>query len=140
MPRLTARLLAAYRVTEYRIGDASIRIGRRSAAADAALHHLGVRRAALVTAYNPLSRPTPVGRNLRCQRSLVQLARRLPRLPAVAAAGTRWEEPMLLLGTDPRRAACLGRCFRQHAIVVLRMRERPRLILLTRMPGHRPRK
>lgn len=132
MPRLSHSLLNAYRDTTYRIGDASIRIGRRSPAADAALHRLGVREAALVTAHNPYSKKTPPGRNARRQRQLAGLTHRLPRLDALGGPGTRWEEPMLLLGTSPLIAARIGRRFRQHAIVALRLGAPLRLIRLTR--------
>ena len=120
MPGLTAALLAAYHRTEYRVGDAVIRIGGRSPGADAALRRLGAGEAALVTAHNPRSERTAPHRNARRQRRLMALTAGLPRLDAVAAPGTRWEEPMLLLGVAPHVAARLGRRFGQHAVVALR--------------------
>ncbi len=128
MPPIHAALLNAYRDTAYALDGLTLRIGRRDAGLDA--HLRGARHAALITAFNPFSRRTPSGRNRRAQRRLREAARRWVGGEAAAAPGTTWEEPMLVLRTDPRAAARLGRRFRQNAIVLLRPGAPPVLRLL----------
>lgn len=111
--------------------DAPIRIGRRSRQVDALLLACGVRRAGLVTAWNPLGRRQPAGRNRRLQAGLLAAARRLPGRPGWSGTGIWFEEQRLLLA-DPRRLAVLGRRFRQNAVVLLRRGGEARLLWLRR--------
>ncbi|WP_376092384.1 DUF3293 domain-containing protein [Roseomonas sp. CCTCC AB2023176] len=133
MTRLTHALMRAYHDTTYRVGDGILRIGGRSAAADAALRRLGARQGGLVSAHNPFSRRTAPGRNARHHRRLVEAARRFRSVDALGGPGTDWEEPMLLVAADPRVIARLGRRFRQHAVVALRRDGPARLLRLS--PG-----
>ena len=111
-------LRAAFLRTGYEAGGVVVRIGRRSGAMDALLRRRGA-RAGFVTAWNPFSRPMPLGWNRRLQHRLRQAAR-----GAVLAEGwgrgRGWAEHHLLLAGDPRRIAVLARRFRQHAVVTLR--------------------
>ena len=128
-----AGLEAAYRATEYRIGGAVARIGRRSAAVDAMLARWGVRQAAVLTAWNPRSARMPPGWNERMQRALLA---RLRRIGWVEASGTArgWSERHIAAPLPAARAAVLGRLFRQNAIVLLARRRPARLLWL---PGQR---
>lgn len=123
------RLLAAYRRTEYEAAGAVARIGRRGAAVDALLRRLGAREGAFVTAWNPLSRRTPPGRNARMMARLREAARGLPSAEG-EGRGRGWSERHLLLAADPRRAAVLARRFRQNAIVAVRVGAPARLVPL----------
>lgn len=131
MTRVTPALLRAYRRTAYTAGDATARIGRRSPALDALLAQHGGRMGAFVTAWNPCSRPMPLGWNRRMNRALDQHARRLPRVPGTGGA-EGWREEHLLVVADPRRAAVLGRRFRQAAMVSVGRGQTARLWLLRR--------
>lgn len=115
---LPPALRAAYARTAYEAAGAIARIGRRSPGVEALLREAGVRQAAFVTAWNPLSRRMPRGWN----------DRMLARLRATAGAAVlaegwgrarSWAERHLLVAGDPRRALVLARRFRQHAIVVV---------------------
>lgn len=123
-------LRRAYARTDYEAEGDVARIGRRSAAMDALLRRLGARRGAFVTAWNPFSRRMPSGWNARMQARLREAARRhrfvegtgraqrrIPRRPMLE----RWAERHLLIAADPRRVAVLGRRFRQHAVMVVRV-------------------
>jgi hypothetical protein len=121
--------VTAYRATAYEAAGAVVRIGRRSAAATALLRRMGVAQAGFVTAWNPMSRRTPPGRNARMQRRLHEMTRGLPRAEGHGRA-RGWCEAHLLLGADPRRLRVIARRFRQAAIVVLRRGAPARLILL----------
>ena len=137
MTAAAAALLAAYRRTEYEAAGAVARIGRRSTAVDALLRRLGAREGAFVTAWNPLSRRTPPGRNARMMKRLRGAARRLPSAEG-KGSGRGWAERHLLLAADPRRVAVLARRFRQNAIVAVRVGAPARLVLLrsaTPAPG-----
>ena len=131
-----SRMLAAYRRTEYAAAGAVARIGRRGAAVDAMLRHLGAREGAFVTAWNPWSRRRPSGWNARMMARLRAAARRLPFVDGEGRA-RGWAERHLLVAAAPRRAAVLARRFRQNAIVVVRTGAPARLVLLraTRAPG-----
>jgi len=124
---IPARLLRAYRQTDYRALGSVVRIGRR--APDAVLVHLGGRAGGFVTAWNPFSRRMPDGWNRRMQRRLCERLRRLAVLPSEGSLG-RWREAMLLVAGDPRLLARLGRIFRQCAIVVVQGGRCARLVLL----------
>jgi hypothetical protein len=111
-------LRAAFRRTGYEAGGVLVRIGRRSAPMDALLRRRGLRAAGFVTAWNPFSRPMPLGWNRRLQAGLRQAAR-----GAVLAEGwgrgRGWAEHHLLIAGDARRIAVLARRFRQHAVVTV---------------------
>ena len=126
---MTARLLAAYGRTEYEAAGAVARVGKRGAAVDALLRRLGAREGAFVTAWNPLSRRTPPGRNARMMARLREAARRLPSAEG-EGRGRNWSERHLLLAAGPRRAAVLARRFRQNAILAVRTGAPARLVLL----------
>lgn len=120
----SAALLRAYARTDYTAetaqGIAVARIGRRSAAIDAALRGLGARQGGFVTAWNPFSRPAPEGWNHRMQARLRGAARRLPAVEG-SGIGRGWSERHVLLVGDPRRIWRLALRFRQAAIVLVRI-------------------
>ncbi len=113
-----ARLLTAYRRTVYRVGDDTVRIGRRTPL-------LGT----LLTAWNPMSRRMPLGWNHRMQSRLRAHARRWPVTDAAGGLGT-WHEDHLLVMADPRPSRVLARRFRQRAIVILLPGRPARLCIL----------
>ena len=126
---MTARLRAAYAASAYEAAGAVARIGRRSDAVDALLRRLGARQGGFVSAWNPVSRRVPRGRNERMHLRLRKAARRLPM--AEGWGGARgWRERHLLLGGDQRRLVVLARRFRQNAIVVVRAGQTARLLML----------
>lgn len=126
-PRLRPPLLRAYRMTVYTTAGITVRIGRRSAAMDRLLLLHRQRQAALITAFNPFSRPTPAGRNERMQARLTLEASRRIILPA-SGSWRRWSESHLTVFGSFRWTAVLARKYRQHAIVILRLRQ-PALLL-----------
>ena len=73
------------------------------------------------------------GWNDRMLARLREAARRLPRAEGSGGDG-RWREHHLLIATDPRRLAVLGRRFRQNAIVTVRQGAPARLVLLRTAP------
>ena len=115
---MRAALRAAFLRTGYEAGGVVVRIGRRSGAMDALLRRRGARAACFITAWNPFSRPMPLGWNRRLQARLREAAR-----GAVLAEGwgrgRGWAEHHLLLAGDARRIAVLARRFRQHAVVTV---------------------
>jgi len=127
-------LLRAFRGTRYTAGPAVARIGRRCPALDPLMGRLG---GAFITAWNPWGRRAPAGRNQRASRALLGWLRTLPRLPG-AGEGRDWREEHWFIVADPRRAAVLGRRFRQAAIVTLRRGQPARLVLLARFRRSRP--
>lgn len=143
-PRLPPRMLRAWRRTLYLLaGQITVRIGRRSPAADALLAALGARQGVIVTAWNPFGRRRPEGWNRRAGARLRWAARRIATVPAEGRLGTWVEEGLLLVG-DPRPALRLARCFRQGGVVHLRRAAPARLLLLGgtpaewRMPASQP--
>jgi hypothetical protein len=124
-----ARLLRAWRATAYEAAGAVARIGRRSAAMDRLLRRLGARQGAFVSAWNPLARRFPAGRNARRHLALRRAARRLA-FAEGWGRGRDWAERHLLIAGDPRRLAVLARRFRQRGIVVVRRGAPARLMLL----------
>ena len=68
-------LRAAFLRTGYEAGGVVVRIGRRSGPMDALLRRRGARAAGFVTAWNPFSRPMPLGWNRRLQARLREAAR-----------------------------------------------------------------
>ena len=137
MPQLpTSHLLLAFRATRYTAGPAAVRIGRRCPALDVVV---GRQAGAFITAWNPWGRRAPVGWNRRANIALLERLRGLTHV-AGAGEGRGWWEEHWLVVTDPRRAAVLGRRFRQAAIVTLRRGQPARLAPLVpsvppSMPG-----
>ena len=126
---LSTRLVLAYRRSPYQVGAVRFRVGRRSAVLDGILRRWGIREAVLITAWNPGSRRMPPAWNRRMQRRLEHRLRLSTLLPARSGDG-HWAEAQILAVMDPRRAAVLGRLYRQSAIVLLRRGTAPRLGLL----------
>jgi hypothetical protein len=93
------------------------------------LQQLGTRQGVFITAWNPLSRPMTPGWNHRMQRALRQRLRRFPMLTGRGVLH-QWEEEHLLVAIDPRRLLGLARLFRQRGVLVLRLRQPVRLVLL----------
>lgn len=121
-------LLRAYRNTCYEADGIQIRVGRRSAATDRLLLTYGARTGVLITAYNPFSRLMPLAWNHRMQARLLQALRRHRILPARGLLG-RWSEAHLMVFGDPRPLRRLARRYRQNAIVIVRLRQPPRLAI-----------
>lgn len=120
------RLIRAFRATAYHAGGAVVRIGRRCPALDPFLRQ---QAGAFIGAWNPDARLAPSGRNLRAGRALQDHLRGVSYLSGVGQ-GRGWREEHWFAVMDPRRAAVLGRRFRQAAIVTLRRGQPARLRLL----------
>lgn len=134
-PDLPPGLLRAYRQTRYAASGVVVQIGRRSAAMDTLLVRYGVPSAVWITAWNPFSRPMPLGWNRRMQ---ARLAERLHRLACLPGSGgfRRWrEDHLLVLGPVPPVLG-VARRFRQNAVVVVRRGQPARLV---RVMGRRGR-
>ncbi len=127
--RLSPALLRAFRSTTYTTAGIAVRIGRRSRAADRLLVSHGQREAAFITAWNPLSRRMPAGWNQRMQSRLTRAVGRWPALPAGGGL-RRWYEAHLLVFAAERRMTVLARRYRQHGIVVIRLGQPARLVLV----------
>jgi hypothetical protein len=125
---LRPALLRAYRNTCYEAAGIQIRIGRYSAATDRLLLTHGARSAALITAYNPLSRLMPLAWNLRMQARLLRVLCRRRLLPARGFLG-QWSEAHVLVFGDTRPVRRLARRYRQYAIVIVRLGQPPRLAM-----------
>jgi hypothetical protein len=123
---LPAGLARAYRLTCYRCGPATLRIGRRCPALDRVV---GRQTLVLLTAWNPLSRLMPAGWNRRVQRRLRAQLRHRRVIDGSGALG-RWHEDLLGVIGDRRPAVRLARRFRQRAVVVLRRRQAVRVVVL----------
>lgn len=125
---IPARLLGAYRRTQYSAAGCVVTIGRR--VPDHLFLRLGSRSGVFITAWNPMSRLMPDGRNHRMQARLRERLRRFRSLPADGRLG-RWREAHLLVAvTDIRPVRHVARIFRQRAIVVFRQARPARLALL----------
>jgi hypothetical protein len=124
-----ARLLRAWRRTDYRAAGVHVRIGRRSAALDAVLAAWRTPEAGFVGAGNPLGRKLPAGLNHRLQARLLAAARRLP-LAAGRGEGRGWAEDHLLIGAAAARLVALARRFRQLGLVLVRRGAPARLVVL----------
>ncbi len=119
MSTVPASLLRAYRDTLYLADDAAVFVGRRSAAMDRLLRRHGTRSGVFLTAWNPMSRPMPMGWNMRMQSRLAQHLRRIPCLPAVGV-GRCWREAHVLVLANPLLVCRLARRFRQRAVLIVR--------------------
>ncbi len=128
-PALPPGLLLAYRRSCYRVGEAVVRVGRRSVVADALLTAHGARSAVLLTAWNPYSRRMPEGWNRRMQRSLAGALRQRVALEAEGSWHS-WREAHLLVIGPVAPGTVVARRFRQRAVVVLRRGDRARLVML----------
>lgn len=126
-------LVRGWRLTRYEAAGEVIRLGRRSCGIDRLLAAAGVRHGAFVGAWNPCSRRRPEGWNHAALGRLRARARRAGiALHEGAGRADRpaWSEDHLLLLGDWRRAAVLARHFRQHAILLVRLRAASRLAVL----------
>jgi len=122
------RLPNAYSQTAYEAAGIVVRVGRRSAAMDDLLRG---RRAAFVTAWNPMSRRMPRGWNDRMLDRMREAAR--GRIIAEGWGSARgWAERHLLVAGDPRWLATLARRFRQAATVVVAPGRPARLVMARR--------
>jgi len=125
---ISARLLRAYRRTEYSAAGCVVTIGRR--VPDRLFRRLGSRSGVFVTAWNPMSRRMPDGWNHRMQARLRERLHRLGSLPADGRLG-RWHEAHLLVAVaDVRPVRRVARNFRQRAIVIVRNARPAQLVLL----------
>ena len=133
MFRITPALEAAYQGTTYvvRVGPVplALRIGEHSAALDRLLATHGIRSAAYMTAWNPMSRAAGRAYNAAAARKLVCVLRR--RGWRLIEGEGRGEDPdwppersLLVLGIDRGHAQRLAVDFRQNAFVFVR-RDRP---------------
>ena len=132
MPRVSPRLLRAWRDTSYEAGGLAVRIGQRSAALDDVLRSMGAAVGAFVAAGNPDGRVWPAGRNARLLAALLEQARRLPHRLG-QGVGRQWREAHVLLACSLRRAVVLARRFRQAGLVLVERGRRARLVLLPRV-------
>jgi hypothetical protein len=121
-------LLRAYRNTIYRVGQAEIRIGRRSPEMDRLLLAHKVRTASLLSAENPYSIRKPPGWNRRMHHRLKETIRYRMVLSATGQ-WQNWTERHFLLFGDPRPVIKLAYHFRQNAIVIVRLRQPAHLLI-----------
>lgn len=127
------RLARGWRLTAYGAGEAVARLGRRSAPVDRLLVAAGLRQAAFIGAWNPLSRAMPRRWNDRALARLRALAQRGGQRFIEGrghAARPSWAEDHLLMLGDLRPITVLARRFRQHAILRVRLRAAARLLVL----------
>jgi hypothetical protein len=108
----------AYRATLYRAGALRVRVGRRSAGAEAWLAAHRAREGCFLTAWNPHSRPMPPHWNARAMAALHRALRGAAREQGEGALG-RWREAHVFAAIPAREALRLARRFRQAAIVVV---------------------
>jgi hypothetical protein len=94
---------------------------------DALLLAHGARSAGFVTAWNPLSRRMPEGRNARMNARLRQAARGRVLAEGWGSA-PGWRERHFLIVGDPRWLRGLARRFDQAAFVLVRPRRPARLV------------
>jgi hypothetical protein len=117
----------AYRLTLYRAGKVIVRVGRRSALAEAWMAQHRAREAGFITAWNPMSRVMPSRWNEAAQ---ARLRRDLRGRPMAAGEGKlgRWREEMLLVAAPKGSLLRLARRYRQAAVVWLVRGRRTSLI------------
>lgn len=131
-------LREAYRSTHFNVLEPTpftLRIGEQSHDLATLYRAHNVSTAAFLTAWNPLSRPTPLQENDRAQR---QLERQLHMvadtvLPGIGEdASGQWpgEPSVLALGLSRETATSLGTDYRQNAIVWIGADRIPELIFL----------
>lgn len=119
----------AYRATLYRAGALGVRVGRRSAGADAWLAAHRRPLGCFLTAWNPRSRPMPPRWNARAMAALRRALRGVACERGEGALG-RWREEMVFAALSRHEALRLARRFRQAAIVVVPRGRPARLIYL----------
>lgn len=116
---------AAYRRTLYRAGEVVVRVGRRSAGAEAWMISHGAREAWFLGAWNPFSRRMPDRWNDAAHARLLRDVR-------IFAEGDgtlgKWSERMLLVAADAATIRRLMRRYRQAAVVHVRRRRPARLV------------
>lgn len=134
--KIAPALVAAYRATRYRVflGDEAVTLrlhGPDEQTAALLADHDAV-QAVLLTAWNPLSQPTPVLANERRQRELTAESSR--RWTVLEGEGRsldgRWpaEPSLLILGIDLLAARTLANRFQQLAFVLIDQRGMAHLI------------
>lgn len=147
--RVSEELCAAYRATTYRVdvcgGSFDLRIDEPHAAMAQWLRNAGKTSAAVITAWNPHSRPTAPPVNARRQRQLQRVlhAQGLEWLPACnlapidGATPSSWNEDSLLVpGIDVESARTIAARFGQVAFVWFDQHATPRLVFTAAgMPG-----
>lgn len=131
---MSGGLSKAFRETDYLAEGAVARIGQRSASMAKLLRRLGSGQGVFLSAWNPMAKSRPMGRNQRAQARLWQAARRRCFVPARSqpkqAAHARWGEDQIFLAADLRLALRLARQFRQLAVVAVRHDGAARLVWL----------
>lgn len=105
---------AAYRRTIYRAGEVMVRIGRRSAGADAWMARHGAHEAWFLGAWNPFSRKMPRRWN---EAAHARLRRELRIFAEGDGTLGLWSERMLLAAADAAAIRRLMRRYRQAAAV-----------------------
>lgn len=125
------RLARGWRITQFEAAGAVVRLGHRSRALDRLLCDAGMRHGAFVGAWNPRSRRVPAWRNDAALDRLRALARRWAiAFHDGAGRAQGWHEDHVLLLGDWRRSVVLAHRFGQHAVVLVRLRDRARLRVL----------
>ena len=124
---MTPSLRRAYRMTRYSVAGVTIRIGRRSPGMDRLLRLYNHREGAFLTAYNPFSRRMPAGWNRRMQTNLANVLSGRTILPA-GGCWRGWAESHVVVFGSYRRTMVLARKYRQHGIVMVRLRQPARLV------------
>ncbi|MBS7812109.1 DUF3293 domain-containing protein [Roseococcus pinisoli] len=104
----------AYRRTRYRAGEVVVRVGRRSASAEAWMARHGAREAWFIGAWNPFSRQMPRRWNDAVH---ARLRRNLRVFEEGDGALGAWSERMLLTVADGATILRLMRRHRQAAVV-----------------------
>lgn len=129
MSALSPALRAAYRGSAYRVLGVELRVGRRRQEALGLLRGLGLRRAFLVTAYNPCSKKLPEALNRRAQARLLASLGSMAVAQGESGAG-RWQEGQILVRGERGRVQTMLRRYRQNAILSLKLNQAPALVVL----------
>jgi hypothetical protein len=135
IPRQT---IEAYLATDYRIWGSrrlTLRVGQRNQDIATLYQNYAVSSAAVLTAWNPYSKPRSDAKNEAAQAELISEIDRLalrhePGHGADPSGKWRPEPSRLVLGIDLDTAGSLGRQFRQNGIVWISGDAVPRLVLL----------
>jgi hypothetical protein len=130
--------LDAYRRTNYAIDECGRTIrfvpDRRCGALDCLLGRHKTQSAAYLSAFNPESKPTSDALNRRAQRRLIaHLVRngiRVLRGAGEAQDGGWHEEGLVAFPLSRRRAARIGRMFRQNAFLACQEARQPAVVAL----------
>ena len=134
---ISGELIRAYRATDYRVLEPpafTLRIGEASRELAALYRRTNTATASVMTAWNPYSEPTSVGKNEAAQARLIadlDEARIIHLKADGADPKGGWAEPSLLaLGLSLETARSLGIAYRQNCIVWVSADAIPRLELL----------